>query len=165
MDITIHSGIRDDLKRLTDIYNYYVSHSHVTFDTEIFSLIKRESWFKKFSNPGVYKLYVAKKDAHVVGYATSSQYRPKPAYYTSVETTVYVSPDSTGRGVGGALYEFLLNQISKARVHRAYAIITLPNEASVHLHRRFDFRELAVLSEVGDKFGKFWDTLWMERKF
>ena len=49
MEITIHPGTREDLMRLTDIYNHYITHSHVTFDTEIYSLIKREPWFKKFS--------------------------------------------------------------------------------------------------------------------
>jgi phosphinothricin acetyltransferase len=164
MDITIHTGIRDDLKRLTDIYNYYVNHSHATFDTEIFSLIKRESWFKKFSDPGVYKLYVAKKDGSVVGYATSSQYRPKPAYYTSVETTVYVDPLYLGQGIGFKLYYTLIQALEREPLaHKAFAGIALPNEDSAILHGRLGFQLIGIFHDAGYKFGRYWDVAWYER--
>lgn len=164
MEISIHPGHIEDLKRLTEIYNHYITHSHVTFDTEILSLITRESWFKKFSDQGVYKLFVAKKDDVVVGYASSSQIRPKPAYHTSVETTVYVDPLYLGQGIGFKLYYTLIQSLEKEPlVHKAFAGIALPNEDSAILHGRLGFQLIGIFHEMGYKFNRFWDVAWYER--
>ncbi|MGI9484231.1 MAG: GNAT family N-acetyltransferase [Hyphomicrobiales bacterium] len=163
--LIMRSGVPEDVPVLLDIYNHYVRTSPVTFDIEPVSLDARRKWFKQFSYDGPHQLVVAERGGQVLGYAHSTSFRPKPAYARSVETTVYVTPESAGEGIAGKLYEHLLARLDEAGVHRAYAIITLPNDASIALHERAGFKELAVLSEVGDKFGKFWNTLWMERRF
>ena len=89
--------------------------------------------------------------------------RPAPAYLHSVETTIYCDPAATGRGLGTALYRELLELLATADVHRAYAGIALPNEASERLHRRFGFRELGTYTEVGHKLGRWVDVRWYER--
>ncbi|MFQ5843947.1 MAG: GNAT family N-acetyltransferase, partial [Planctomycetota bacterium] len=99
----------------------------------------------------------------VVGYACSTPFRPKPAYRTSVETTVYVAPAATGRGVGGRLYQALFDALAGEELHRAYAGIVPPNPASVALHRRFGFHEVGVAREVGHKLGRYWDVAWFEK--
>jgi phosphinothricin acetyltransferase len=98
-----------------------------------------------------------------VGYATSSRFRAKPAYDPTVEVTVYLAPDAAGRGVGTLLYQQLFAELRREEVHRAFAAIAQPNPASVALHRRFAFSEVGTLHQVGRKFGKWWDVLWMER--
>ena len=99
----------------------------------------------------------------IVGYATSSRFRDKAAYDTSVETTVYVRNGGARRGVGSALYTALFDAIRDEDVHRAYAGIALPNDASMALHRRFGFVEVGTYREVGRKFGRYWDVTWLER--
>ncbi|MFD8547431.1 GNAT family N-acetyltransferase [Streptomyces sp. NPDC059649] len=101
--------------------------------------------------------------ATLLGYATSSAFRPKAAYAPSVEVTVYCAPEAAGRGVGTLLYEALFEALAKEDVHRAYAGITQPNEASTRLHTRFGFRHIGTYTEVGRKFGRYWDVAWYQK--
>ena len=100
----------------------------------------------------------------MVGYATSSPFRGRAAYDPSVETTVYVADGLTRRGIGSRLYHALFASLGKEDVHRAYAGITLPNPASLALHRRFGFQPIGVYDEVGRKFGRYWSVEWLEKK-
>ena len=99
-----------------------------------------------------------------LGYASSSRWRPKPAYNTTVETSVYCHPEALGRGCGTALYSAYCSPCSRAEdVHWVVAGVSLPNPASVSLHERFGFRRVGVLHSVGRKFDRFWDVAWFER--
>jgi phosphinothricin acetyltransferase len=153
-----------DLEDLVRIYNHYVESSHVTFDTRPFIAEERRSWFEGFSVSGPYRLLVAAAESGIVGYASSSRFRPKPAYHTSVETTVYLDPRHLGRGLGRRLYGELLEALAgDPRVHRAYGGIALPNPASVALHERLGFRPVGTFEQVGHKFDRFWDVRWYEK--
>jgi phosphinothricin acetyltransferase len=99
----------------------------------------------------------------VVGFATSGQLRSRPAYDGSVEVTVYLHPDAGGHGIGSMLYQQLFTDLRGEGLHRAYAVIAQPNPASVALHRRFGFTDVGTMHEVGRKFDRWWDVLWMER--
>jgi phosphinothricin acetyltransferase len=152
-----------DLSALTDIYNHYVGSSAVTFDTTQFTVGARQEWFSHYATTGPHRLLVAVDGDDVVGYATSSPFRPKPAYATSVETSVYLRHDATGRGLGTMLYHALFAALAGQDVHRAYAGVALPNDASVALHERLGFREVGTFLEVGHKLGRYWDVRWYER--
>jgi phosphinothricin acetyltransferase len=152
-----------DLERLTEIYNYYVINTPITFDLEPFSVAERCEWFRHYSAFGPHRLLLAETDGLVVGYVTSSRFRPKAAYETSVETSIYFAPEATGRGMGTALYAALFAALAEEDLHRAYAGVTLPNPASLALHRKFGFRSIGVYREVGRKFGKYWDVEWFEK--
>lgn len=97
------------------------------------------------------------------GYATSSAFRPKAAYAPSVEVTAYCAPHAVGRGIGTLLYTALFEALADEDVHRAYAGITQPNEASTRLHTRFGFRHIGTYTEVGRKFGRYWDVAWYQK--
>lgn len=160
----LRPGVPADLPRLTEIYNHYVTNSYATFDTEPFTVDERRSWFSHYAQTGPHRLLVAAPAAgEVLGYATSSPFRPKSGYATTVELTVYVSPDADGRGIGSALYTRLLADLAGEDLHRAVAGIALPNDASVALHRRFDFTSVGVYTEVGRKFGRYFDVGWYQR--
>ena len=154
----------DDLPRLTDIYNYYVEHTTVTFDTRPFRPAERQAWFDGFNAAGSHRLFVIGTDDAVFGYASSGPFRSKPAYAHSVETTIYLAPEATGQGLGPRLYDHLFRTLATTGVHRAYAVITLPNDASIALHERQGFTPVGTLTEVGYKFGAWRDTFWMERR-
>ena len=108
-------------------------------------------------------MFVAAGVGGVVGFARSGRHRPRPAYDTTVETSVYVDPGFVDRGVGAALYRALFDALEGEDLHRALAGIALPNGASVALHERFGFHRVAHFSEQGRKFGRFWDVDWYER--
>ncbi|MFE6481795.1 GNAT family N-acetyltransferase [Streptomyces sp. NPDC057757] len=164
--VQVRRGIESDLDALTAIYNHYVRETPITFDTAVFTAEERRSWLLSHPEDGPHRLMVA-TDANsqaIHGYATSSTFRVKPAYATSVEITVYLAPDAAGRGIGTLLYEALFAALAGEDVHRAYAGITQPNEASVRLHERFGFRYVGTYREVGRKFGRYWDVAWYEKE-
>ncbi|WP_327379931.1 GNAT family N-acetyltransferase [Streptomyces sp. NBC_01212] len=168
-ELQVRPGVEGDLEALTDIYNHYVHETALTFDTVTFTPQERMSWLRSHPEDGPHRLLVAldpgtRDDApHVLGYATSSPYRPKAAYSTSVEVSVYCAPGTTGRGVGTLLHKALFETLADEDVHRAYAAIALPNEPSVRLHEAFGFRLVGTYEEVGRKFGRYWDVSWYER--
>jgi phosphinothricin acetyltransferase len=154
----------DDLAQITDLYNHYVLTSPATFDVTPFTVDERREWFGHYADAGRYRLLVADDAGSVLGYCTSSPYRPRAAYDTTVETSVYVRHDAQGRGVGTALYRELFAAIAAQDLHRAFAGITVPNPGSVALHERFGFRSIGRMHEVGRKFGRYWDVEWFERE-
>ena len=81
-----------------------------------------------------------------------------------METTVYLAPDATGQGLGRRLYGALFDSLAGADVHLAVGGITLPNEASLALHRAFGFEPVGIFRQVGYKFGRYWDVQWFQRR-
>ncbi|MFJ4715068.1 GNAT family N-acetyltransferase [Streptomyces sp. NPDC088785] len=162
-DVVIRDGREADLGALTRLYNEYVRTTPITFDTEPFTEEARRPWLHAHPPHGPHRLLVAEDGDRILGYATSSAFRPKAAYSTSVEVTVYCAPDAGGRGIGTRLYEALFEALSGEDVHRAYAGVTQPNEASVRLHTRFGFRPIGTYHEVGRKFGRYHDVAWFEK--
>lgn len=164
-EVQVRPGHEGDLRELTDIYNRYVYETPITFDMEPLTLDQRRQWLLSHPEDGPHRLMVAceQPGGRVLGYATSSPFRPKAAYSTSVETSVYCAPDAGGRGIGTLLYKALFEALADEDVHRAYAGITQPNEASRRLHTRFGFLPVGVYREVGRKFGMYWDVAWYEK--
>ncbi len=162
------AAIRDatlsDLPALTRIYNYYVVNTPITFDLQPYEPDGRRAWFNEHSPEGRHRLLVAEaSDGELLGYATSSRWRPKAAYDTTVESSVYCRHGETGKGVGGQLYAALFAALADRDVHRIVAGMTLPNAASMALHERFGFTRVGEFDEVGRKFGKYWNVAWYER--
>ena len=162
--VRIRPAVRADLPALVDIYNHYVRETPITFDTDPFSVAAREAWFASFSEDGPYRLLVATNGDSVLGYASSSCFKPRKAYDISVETTIYLDPSAVGNGIGFALYGALMDDlVDDARLHRAYGGIALPNDASVALHEKLGFEHVGTYREVGRKFGRYWDVAWFEK--
>jgi 2-haloacid dehalogenase len=162
-DVDVRSERDGDAAALIEIYNHYVAHTAVTFDLDPIPTTAAAAFFASYSHTGRHRLLVATRAGRVVGYATSGQLRSRAAYDSSIEATVYLHPDEGGRGIGSMLYQQLFADLASEDLHRAYAVIALPNEASVSLHRRFCFTAIGTMHEVGRKHDKWWDVLWMER--
>jgi phosphinothricin acetyltransferase len=163
-ELRIRPAVRGELQRLTEIYNYYVVNTPVTFDIEPYTVERRAAWFAQFGGSGRHRLLVAERDGTVLGYAGTTRFRPKAAYDTTAETTVYCAPEAVGKGIGSRLYAELFAGLKGEDVHRLVAGYALPNAATEALHRRFGFEVVGVFSENGRKFGKYWDVCWVEKK-
>ena len=163
-DVEIRSAHVDDVPAITEIYNHYVVHSAATFDLEPLTVANRAEWLGHYGDSGPHRALVATIGDRTVGYATSGQFRPKRAYDTSVEVSVYLAPDAGGRGIGTMLYQQLFADIRGEDLHRAYAAISLPNPGSIALHDRFGFVDVGTLREVGRKHDAWWDVRFMERQ-
>jgi len=161
-DVRIRHCAPGDYNAIVEIYNHYIRNSHSTFDTTPHSIGERAPWFSQFNESGPNQLMVADQDGAVVGFCCSTPFKNRAAYDISVETTVYVSEQATGRHIGKRLYETMLNNLSGIGLHGAYAGVALPNDASVYLHESLGFRKVGTYKEVGWKFGKYWDVAWFE---
>jgi phosphinothricin acetyltransferase len=153
-----------DIPDITSIYNHYIRHTTATFDLEPVTIENRQEWFDYHNPESRYKLITAILDTTVIGYACTSLFREKAAYATSVESSIYMHPDYTGRGTGFNLYAKLFPLLEETDIHRVYACITIPNPASVSLHTKFQFNKVGLFSEAGFKFGTYRDIQWMEKK-
>ena len=162
-EMRVRTAERRDLARITEIYNYYVVNTPVTFDVEPYTAEGREVWFAQFGAKGRYRLMLAEENGVVVGYAGTTRFRPKAAYETTVETTIYCAPEALGKGLGKRLYAELFEALKGEDIHRFVGVYVLPNAATEALHRRFGFKVVGVFSENGRKFGKYWDVCWVER--
>lgn len=151
-----------DQPAIVDIYNHYIENSPCTFDTQTFSVADRQPWFAQFER-APYACLVAVLGEDVVGYACCQRFKERPAYATSAEVSIYIDAHTAGRGIGTALYAELFDYLSEQPLHRVYAGITLPNDASVQLHHKFGFAQIGRYNEVGFKFNKYWDVAWFEK--
>ena len=139
-EVQVRPGIESDLVPLTEIYNHYVRETPFTFDIAVLTPEDRRPWLLSHLEDGPHRLMVATgtdrepAGPRILGYATSSGFRPKPAYATSVEVSVYLAPGAVGRGVGTLLYTALFEALADEDLHRAYAGVAQPNEASARLH-------------------------------
>ena len=166
--LNLRAAKADDLAPIARIYDHYIVNTAITFDLEPFGTEGRRGWFEQFGTTGRHQLRVAEAgdgvDRQTIGYASSYTFRPKGAYATSVETSIYLDPAWVGRGIGARLYEDLFRVLANEDVHRAYAGITLPNDASAALHERFGFERVGLFEEVGRKLDRFWDVAWFEKR-
>jgi phosphinothricin acetyltransferase len=153
----------DDAARVNEIYNTYIVGSHVSFDLETWSDDVRAEWLAEKGEAG-YPVLVADIGGLVVGAAWAGPWRDKRAYAGSVETTVVFDSEYTGAGTGTVLYSALLDELVSRGFHRAYAIVALPNDASIGLHHKLGYRTIGVLDEVGYKDDAYVSTMLMEKE-
>ena len=153
-----------DLEPLTCLYNHFVETTTITFDIEPFMAEARTSWMAQFSTSGRYQLLVAEEEGQIAGFASSTRHRAKPAYDASVEATIYVDPAFSRHGIGLMLYDRLFDALADEDVHCVYAGVALPNPASIAFHQRFGFTEIGTFHEVGYKFGRYIDVMWLEKR-
>lgn len=168
MTITIEIAKPSDLPAVNSIYNYYIQQTSATFDTEPWELNRRTEWFKQFSGDSIseqlYHFFVAKQEGQVVGFVYNSPFREKAAFNIASEVTIYLSPYQTSKGLGSLLYQQLFTCLSSTSLSRFYAFITVPNDASVALHKKFDFKEVGFMHHVGMKFGDFHSVALYEKQ-
>lgn len=146
MDQHVRDATDADLPAVAEIYAYETAYSYSTFETVERPL---QAWAHKVH--GHYPFLVAEDEGRVLGYAYASEFRDRPAYHRTVETSVYIHRDARGRRLGSLLYDALLARLVADGFHTALALIALPNDPSVRLHERAGFDHVGTMREVGDK--------------
>jgi len=154
----IRRALPADLPAVAEIYGREAREGHATFDLEPRPM---ELWQEKLA--GDDHFLVADHDGTVIGYATSSPFRPKPAYRHTRESTVYVAPGHQGLGTGRALYDALLARLADDGVHLVVAAVALPNPASLALHLACGFEDVGTMREVGRKHDRWVDVAWLQK--
>ncbi len=162
--IIIRAAVDADLPQLTTVYNHYRQHLVATFDIMPFTVEKRRAeWFSQYVSSGPYRVLVAEHRSTLLGFACSSRFRPKTAYDRSVETSAYCAPGQTRNGLGRRLYAALFDALRAARVHQAFAMISLPNDASEMFHERVGFQRSGLMRAAGRKFDRYVDVAIYQR--
>lgn len=151
----------DDAAAVRDIYNVEVTTSTMTFDLVPRTLAEQQAWLGDRS--GAHAVVVADDEAEVVGFASLSPYRDRPAYSTTVECSIYVHSDHRRQGVGRALLDELVRVATDHGFHTIIARVVGGHEASIALHRAAGFEVVGIEREVGRKFGRWLDVVLLQR--
>ena len=160
---TVRNATIGDLKAVQAIYAHHVRHGLASFEETPPDLREIEKRFRATIDIGLPYL-VAELDGAPRGYAYAGRYRTRPAYRYTLENTVYVEPGYEGRGLGNALLAALIARCEGLGYRRMVAVIgDSANQASIRLHQRLGFEECGVIPSVGFKFGRWVDSVLMER--
>lgn len=150
----------DDALRICEIYNYYVESTVITFEEKQVKITEMQDRIRSISVTFPWLVY--ERDDCVIGYAYASRWKSRCSYRYSVESTVYVSSDSLGVGIGTELYGALIEKLRLLRLHSVIGGIALPNPASISLHEKLGFEKVAHFKEVGYKMNSWIDVGYWE---
>ncbi|PHV12548.1 arsinothricin resistance N-acetyltransferase ArsN1 family B [Chitinimonas sp. BJB300] len=157
MSPTLRDATADDAAAIAAIYNPYVLETVISFEESPIQPVDIARGITKIKSDGLPWL-VAEHDGQKLGYAYASPWRSRPAYRHSVESSVYLAPQAQRLGIGERLYLALIEQLRKVGKHTVIGGIALPNAASVALHEKLGFRQMALFEQTGYKFGRWIDT-------
>lgn len=159
-DLSLRPAIAGDLPAINAIYNHYVLHSTATYQTEASAEAERAIWFA--AHGARHPVIVAELDGRVVGWGSLSPFHARAAFAHTVEDSVYIHRDFHRRGVGRALLAELIARARALGHHTIIAAISADQEPSLALHQGFGFTESGRLREVGHKFGRWLDVVYLQ---
>jgi len=150
-----------DAAAIAAIYNHYIRHTIVTFEEEDVTAADMAGRIREVADAGL-QWFVWDEAGKVLGYAYASKWKSRCAYRYSVEASVYLDKDVTGRGLGTKLYQALIADVKQRGMHAVIGGVSLPNAASLALHTKLGFRQVAHFKETGFKFGQWIDVGYWE---
>jgi phosphinothricin acetyltransferase len=161
--VTVRDATEADVAGVQAIYADHVLHGLATFEEVPPPVAEMSGRRKAVLELGLPYL-VAELNGRVVGYSYATKYRPRPAYRYTVENSVYIEGGLGGKGIGTALLEQLIARCEAGPWRQMIAVIgDSANEGSIALHRRLGFQRMCTLPAVGFKFGRWVDSVLMQR--
>lgn len=161
--ITLRPANENDLPAINDIYNYYVMHCTCTYQEEPETLADRTLWFA--AHEPKHPVIVAELEGQIVGWGSLSRFHARSAYRATVENAVYVKNGYHRRGIGRMLLRELIKRAGEIGHHTVVALISADQPASIELHKSEGFVEVGRLREVGQKFGRWLDVVYLQKLF
>ena len=143
-----------DAKDITEIYNYYIENTVITFQTDLLSVEETEKKIEELLLKG-FPYIVYEENNEVIGYAYAGVWRDRKAYEITLETSIYLDQSKIKKGIGRQLYKELIERSRQIGVHSLIGVVSVPNEGSKKLHLEFGFELLGTFKEVGQKFNKY----------
>lgn len=163
MGSTIRVATMKDAPAIRAIYAPFVESTPISFEVEPPSTREMRARIERTLDQYPW-LVCETADDEVIGYAAASELRATPPYIWTVELSAYVRPDAQQAGVGTALYTSLLETLEEQGYYNVYAVVTLPNPASVRLHKQMGFDPVGTFPTVGYKQGEWHDIQWWYRQ-
>ena len=157
----IRDAVHADLPAILEIHNDAIRTTTAIWDEHEVDLDDRRAWFDARHSAGL-PVLVAELSENVIGFATYGPWRAKTGYRFTVENSVYVHPDHRDRGAATSLLSTVIEHARDGDVHAIVAGIEATNAASIALHEKFGFRRVALLPEVGFKFGRWLDLAYLQ---
>ena len=151
-----------DADAIAGIYRYYVEETAISFEYNAPEAAEMERRRKEYSR--IYPFLVVEENGRVRGYAYAHPFSSRAAYRRSVEVTIYLDKDETGKGYGSALYGELEKCLKKTGISNLYAIVMYPGYGSVEFHEKMGYRTIGILTDCGEKFGQLWSVAYMEKR-
>lgn len=159
--ITIRPVQPSDVVKITDLYNWYIVNTTITFEIAAIAYAEMEKRIQERVQQ--YDWLVAEINQEVVGYAYYGKFHTRAAYRHTVESSIYLSSEHTGKGLGTALYSALIQSATTHGFRELISLVTLPNPASLTLHQKLGFIEAGLLRNVGYKFDQYLDvSIWQK---
>lgn len=161
----IRAATAEDFAAITKIYAHHVLHGTATFEIDP---PDRNTMLDRYATiiAGGLPYLIAESNGQTIGYAYASAYRPRPAYRFTIEDSIYIDAEHTGRGCGRALLKALIDLCAQGPWRQMIAVIgDSANLPSIRLHERFGFEPVGTLRNVGFKFERWLDTVLMQKSF
>ena len=157
----IRKALSSDVRAITEIYNESILTTTATFDIETKTVVSQRKWFKAHGerNP----VLVAIIEGQVVGWVSLSEYSTRCAYADTVELSLYIKEEFRNQGIGKRLMAAVISEGQKIGLHTVISRIAGGNDISIRLHKKFGFKDVGVMKEVGNKFGKLLDVFIMQK--
>jgi L-amino acid N-acyltransferase len=152
---------QSDLQQILDINNHEILNSTINYDFEPKTIQEQILWFEEKQKIG-HPILVAISADKVAGFATYGSFRPKAGYRFTVEHSVYLSSDFRGQGIGTLLLTELIKMAKQAGYHTMVGGIDSSNERSILFHQKIGFKKVARFKEVGHKFNRWLDVIFMQ---
>ncbi len=150
----------DDARAIVDIYNYFVTDTTVSFETQPLTVEEMADRIRAISVHFPYFVY--EEDGKILGYCCAHLWKERAAYAKTLETTIYMHNDARRRGIGTLMVNHLVDLCRKQGYRALIACITAENEASIRMHEKIGFRRVSEFRQVGRKFGRWLDVVDME---
>jgi len=161
MDTLIRKATEQDLPAILDIYNDAILHTTAVYNYEPHTLDMRKEWWRQ-KQLGNFPVWVAERSGAVAGFSTYGPFRMWAAYKYTAEVSVYIAPGYRRLGIAKLLYASLLQSAKEQQLHTLVAGIDAANDSSIRLHEHFGFVPVAHFREVGFKFGRWLDLVFMQ---
>ena len=158
----IRFATEKDAKEILEIYAPYIEKTAITFEYEVPSLSEFSERISEIQKK--YPWIVYEENGKILGYAYGGPEYTRAAYQWTCETSVYVSEEARGKGIGAALYEKILDILKKQNFCVCYVLINDDNEASVKMHEKFGFKQNGYRKKCGYKFGKWHSVVFLEKQ-
>ena len=161
-DFLVRDAAARDASGIRDIYNDAVVNTNAIWNEQVVDEANRVAWLHARQGMGYPVLVAVNAEEGLLGYASFGDWRAFDGYRHTVEHSVYVHPDARGQGVAQLLMQMLIERARVLDKHVMVAAIEAGNQPSIALHRRLGFVQTGLMPEVGVKFGRWLDLLWMQ---
>ena len=163
IDDPIRPVTEHDIEDICEIYNYYVENTVISFEENRVSINEMEQ--RVFNQSIDYPWLVYELDGKVVAFTYACKWKARSAYRFTLESTIYLSSECQGKGIGTKLYQKLFDELATKSIRSVIAVIAEPNPSSVALHEKMGFEKVAHFKEVGYKHKQWIDVGYWQKMF